>query len=51
MKYLVEFKTIISAKSEQELQQKIQKKLTQWSLDENFKPSSVAITTLPSEEE
>ena len=48
MKYLVEFKTIIGAESEQELKQKIQKKLAQWSLDENFKPSSIDITTLPS---
>ena len=51
MKYLVEFKTIINAKSERELKQKIQKKLAQWSLDEKFTPLSVNIRTLPSRED
>ena len=48
MKYFVEFKTIINAESERELKQKIREKLTQWSLNENFSPLSVNITTLPS---
>ena len=51
MKYLVDFKTIISAKSEEELRQKIREKLSQWSLNGNFAPLSVNITTLPPEEE